>query len=396
MKRKIAFLILFLVIISFDGITLAVQPKINDIDIPTSFSHKQTVSLSGVDFGLKSPAKPLRYEDFEDGINGEQVPSTESSGGLEATTGIVYDDTYQRFPGAQNAQQNFNNGIYNQEMGLNEAESITSSKLYMHGYWRMDRHGAITRNAKFLNLGLEFGSGNWASRVDFGSSDGNEYTQITLTLKPGCPAKDVMVEWGSESDARKVMGDDDEWHRIDSYIDLHGGYRNLYIDNELIMEVRSTDMTVGCSDESIGYVYFGHYYTNDSFSPTPEAERWWDEIYIDTTQARVELCDSPQWSSRSHCEIQIPSDWSDSSITFTINQGSFLETDTAYLYVIDAEGNVSNDGQGVAITIGGGTPPPPPNENDPTFWSAVEQTLDSTWSDSGVTYCVRLLVKGTN
>ncbi len=55
------------------------------------------------------------------------------------------------------------------------------------------------------------------------------------------------------------------------------------------------------------------------------------------------------YASSTHFEMQPPTAWSDSSVTVTVNQGSFADGSTAYLYLIDANGNVSAGNQ---ITFG--------------------------------------------
>jgi len=79
-----------------------------------------------------------------------------------------------------------------------------------------------------------------------------------------------------------------------------------------------------------------------------------DDVYANFTQARVELCAESSWSSRNHCEIQIVSAWSDSNITYTLNQGTFQNGNTAYLYVVNEDGDANSTGR--AITIGGEAP----------------------------------------
>lgn len=77
----------------------------------------------------------------------------------------------------------------------------------------------------------------------------------------------------------------------------------------------------------------------------------YDDIFIDFTQARVEIGDAPTWSASRHKEIQIPTRWSDGTISIRVNTGTFTAGTRAYLYVVDAAGAVNSDG--VAITIGG-------------------------------------------
>jgi hypothetical protein len=86
-----------------------------------------------------------------------------------------------------------------------------------------------------------------------------------------------------------------------------------------------------------------------------------DDIYLSTTQARIELGDKSTFSSCTLREIQIPTAWSSSSITFTANQGSFKEGDTVYLYVVDADGNVNANGYPIIIW---GGPIPPCTDSD--------------------------------
>jgi hypothetical protein len=82
------------------------------------------------------------------------------------------------------------------------------------------------------------------------------------------------------------------------------------------------------------------------------------EVYVDNTQAHVFLSDKStmpaNWLAtdmESHDEVQVCSNWSNSSITCTLNQGTFIAGDDAYVYVVDADGDVNT--QGFHITIGG-------------------------------------------
>lgn len=86
-----------------------------------------------------------------------------------------------------------------------------------------------------------------------------------------------------------------------------------------------------------------------------------DQVYIDNTSAHVFISDSPSvtWPDNSaahHSEIQVASAWSDSSISFTVNQGSFSTLDGKYLYVVDSAGNASA-GYPIAFGSVDATPP---------------------------------------
>jgi hypothetical protein len=79
--------------------------------------------------------------------------------------------------------------------------------------------------------------------------------------------------------------------------------------------------------------------------------RYFDDIYVDTTLQRVVIADKPVLSQARIIETQIPSAWSDGSITATVNLGKFTQGQTAYLFVVDATGTPSAKGQ--AVTAGG-------------------------------------------
>ena len=77
--------------------------------------------------------------------------------------------------------------------------------------------------------------------------------------------------------------------------------------------------------------------------------RLFNDLYIDYTLARVIIGNDPSYSKSTVKEVQIPQSWSNESISFTVNQGTFSAGDQAYLFVIDSEGQAS---AGHPITIG--------------------------------------------
>jgi hypothetical protein len=63
------------------------------------------------------------------------------------------------------------------------------------------------------------------------------------------------------------------------------------------------------------------------------------------------------------CSSDLPSAWSSSSITATVNQGTFSNGQAAYLYVIDANGTVNASGYPLTFGQGqgGGSDTTPPS-----------------------------------
>lgn len=62
---------------------------------------------------------------------------------------------------------------------------------------------------------------------------------------------------------------------------------------------------------------------------------YYNDVYISKTLARVEIGNAPTWAGCTIREIQNPSAWSDSSITFTVNKGT-LSAGTNYVYTVDS------------------------------------------------------------
>ncbi len=87
---------------------------------------------------------------------------------------------------------------------------------------------------------------------------------------------------------------------------------------------------------------------NDAWLPARQDEFFYDNIYIDKSIARVELGNAPTYTASTRREVQVPTSWG-SSIQITVNKGGFSSGQTAYLYVVDASGNVNSSGYPVTI-----------------------------------------------
>ena len=86
----------------------------------------------------------------------------------------------------------------------------------------------------------------------------------------------------------------------------------------------------------------------------------YDDIYVATgpnAAARVEIGDAPTYKNSRNLAISTPQTWSDNQIVFTLRAGPFKDFSKAYLYVVDANNNVSkgyalalpNPPEGVAV-----------------------------------------------
>jgi len=99
------------------------------------------------------------------------------------------------------------------------------------------------------------------------------------------------------------------------------------------------------TDIRFGQMFQGHV-DNQTFA-------WFDDVCILSSRARVEIGNAPTWDDCTHREIQRHTSWG-STITVTVNAGTFTEGTVVYLYVVDSAGVPSN---GYPVTIGGTVTP---------------------------------------
>ena len=72
--------------------------------------------------------------------------------------------------------------------------------------------------------------------------------------------------------------------------------------------------------------------------------RYFADVYLDYTPARVVLANNANLSLATIIETQIPTGWSDTSIALTVNLGQFTSGQTAYLFVVNPSGQPSDPG----------------------------------------------------
>lgn len=121
--------------------------------------------------------------------------------------------------------------------------------------------------------------------------------------------------------------------------------------------------------------------------------RYYSDVYFDTSLQRVAICAGSTWASRGLCEVQIPSAWSASSITATVNQASFADSSNQYVYVVDSAGSANSSGYAVTFGTSGGdtTAPVITAFTMPATYNflIVPVTTFSATDDTGVTgYCI--------
>jgi PKD repeat protein len=361
--------------------SLADRPTITNVQ--GSATHNEQISITGFNFGNKNQAAPLKWDDFENGKVGAII---ENGWGTEATFSSQLpkyseDEVRADSQGSQSAFIDHTDGNYRDLLKL-EPTSVGLNrfdKLFVSGWIYHDTLGSpASRNYKMLGLRT------------LTQKDGNEYTypQFRFDLQPVLDAAVVNFERYIDKKAVKIdyVGNADfypgEWYRVDLWVDVGtvdqlDSYavlkRNInqvwgeMIDPIVDSETNQSYPLWSSSDPlaPFSHLYFSHFYSADSkIAPDvkpgdsiAEAKIYWDDIYVDNTRARVEICNNNIFAFADHCEVQIPSDWSDSAISVQVNQGTFADGQSAYLFVIDEDNYVNNDGYPISFKASTPTSP---------------------------------------
>lgn len=359
-------LTIFLAIISlaFFGMAGVASAAVEVLGVTGDLTNGATVTVTGTGFGTKTTATPISWDDFEGGTDGNQLGSP------------VIGPTWTFLTQAPNPSYS----TQNKHSGLKSAliqwkiYSISSfgwdnkgpyGELYL-SFWRyMDPQvpAELPFNHKILYL---FGDHNiYPENTD---SCGFETPQFMIGAVmwnsdhwryavQSCPTSQWVFPAGTPDNWAKTI---QKWQRWEVYAKLDSPYTESngqikgWIDGQLIYNLSGLNLT------DVNGLFKGFRLGNmfQGYHPDGTDKSYFDDVYVDFTQARIEIGDAPTWSANTHREIQIPSAWSATSTTITLNQGSFDTLEGKYLYVIDADGNVNANGY--LLTTADTTPPSAP------------------------------------
>lgn len=313
--------------------------------------HGQNIIISGSSFGVKNPAAPIRWVDFENGIIGNRVTELNNFG----TSNIhpSYDSDQGR--GAHSTKACLHDFLTNNQYGayLGLGNISTYGNTFFVSFYGRVNVILPTDNYKIFGLrtGASFGdSGNPQLRLDLHPSvnDG----QFNMASSLGSP---IFNQWGM-TDISSNMWGKYEFYISSGDLGVSNGFAYYWYNGAL--RTSMTGLLVRDSSSVFNNIYIQNFYRTDKSIGGGNARAWTDDVYIDNTSARIVLCDNNIYDSASFCELQIPSAWSDSSITATINSGNFPDTGTAYLFVFDADNN--HNATGYPVTLGGTADVTPP------------------------------------
>lgn len=308
-------------------------------------SHRDTLRIYGDNFGEKSPAHPLRYDDFESGTIGERLLDQASGGWRTYTNGSEYPhytQDRQRVPGEKCAIQHYlaSEGRYAQEIGLRDIDADT---LYMTGWCYRDDYLGTANLCSNCKMWGNFSYNEGGVTHPQNRIDTYWHTNAGHNWISDCDGLEIQDNW-AVGPAKYL----NQWFRLERYVAMgtpSGDNGVSWAAANLQRIVETTGSFYTCGNPYDGW-FVGHYFrTSDGAS----LKVYWSEMYVDNTLARVELGNSANWDDCTQREIQIPISWSTTAVSVICNTGTFESGETVYLFVVDKNGDHSPIGRSVVI-----------------------------------------------
>jgi hypothetical protein len=275
-------------------------------------------------------------------------------GGAYASKSITFNNTSPKLHSSLHARATFTDSSY---WGLNlhipYVQFTTGNSLYISFYYRMTKTGA---NFPRQSKAVVFYDSSWQDMLYFSTGYNNceptNYYRQHITQ--------ISTDYGMNVGGVDINA---EWVRFENYLVQSGanqpnGYwaTAIYqpttgtVDTQVLVNQILRTNSTNPSQITLGGAYYDMCGSDPAFIDV-------DDVYIDSTPARVEICDAPTWLGRNMCEVQLSTAWSAGTISATIKQG-YLSSGPAYLYVIDSTGAVNSSGYPITIGSGGDTTPP--------------------------------------
>jgi hypothetical protein len=413
MKKRIFGLILILFCINF------IYSLPNITIISGTINNNQNITISGSGFGTKTNAAPLVWDDFTKGTPGTSIidkspkqtiiPSftwqTTDSG---AATPPTYDNNLAEVRAGLSSctKHDFNSDPdnYNSCYGL---KYYPFNKIYFTFWYKIyeptwntcksrntkpwviygEGNGGVVPAAYIGNGNPDYGDGGYRDSIQ-DMLDSETYGEVCQIIDPYngtslCNCKGCYHEWG-DLDLSSVHN---KWIRMEAYLVQSDPYpgpfpcsgscqtgnpNGMFLasihdqTNPIHWDFNGTNIWTRVNNNNWTWqqtTFGGAFFSRDDTYPDQTCVAngfiYTDSAYIDNTLARIEICNTNNWNTRTHCEIQIPYLWNNGQIGITLNQGSFANGSTAYLFVIDANGTAST---GKQITFGGSQEPPTSNK----------------------------------
>ncbi len=319
-------------------------PQIDNIEI-----NGGMISIDGSSFKTKENAEPLLWDDFENGVSGDLLANHSSywhgysgGNGAEFSNSNSYSGNLSSF---NHINQSNNHGFKTNYFTFDGSEEV-----YISYQFRIEGTGNKAGVLKLSRITSDYSgevssvphyNGPGDTGIGTSASDVTNYLSMAHFNNGDFPVHNKRIGFGLAPDV---------WQRYSTYKKLSTPGNNdgeiFYTRNNKVgwreyLLTRTQGFNFQLNSVTLGLMVAnvrddGNFYLNI------------DDIYIDNTLARVEVCDESSWryieEHGAHCEIQIPQTWNDTTVDINVNRGIFQAGESAYLYVVDEDGAVNENG----------------------------------------------------
>lgn len=328
---------LLFVVVAMYPLSLLAGPTVQNVAGP--LRDGETLVVQGTGFGVKNHAAPIYWADFESGIDpsplGRRTTWDEFSSSLARTDVLAA-------PGSQYAVRgDLGLDIGNYPVIVLGLKQYEADKMYIF----VKRYYATDLSLFYNNLKtLRF----WHN-LDAGPLIHDWYTAyVTGSPIAFCELTETYAHWLTRPIVAGNTWITQEYEYKTGDIDQANGIVHQYengVNVSSSADIRDDNFVMRTSAYPDKY---NDWFIQDDVSnyhtTQPGNFVYYDDVYMDDSWARVMIGNKPTWTESTQREIQIPSAWSDNSISVTLNQGGFPSFNSAYLYVIDPDGNVNQTG----------------------------------------------------
>jgi len=361
--------------------SLSAQPIINAV--AGTVSDDRTITITGNNFGTKTPAAPILWADFSAGINpsslGQRTSwsdiqnlfrTTSLPSGSGTNNGVV--GTWDTSTGDPHYVPSFSFGITKRYW--------TKVYVYAKRFYDFD----TTTNQKFFRINPDpiinmndpvaaYHKGWWTVFLNEGDGDNPDRFCSTDAGMSGY----MKNQWMNEEFIWQFSGG--------SGLNDNGspGAGSGIIDytRDGVVFKHMENINNGANTQSDLRML-------DNFTPpniptdTPPngSHVYMTDMYADDTYSRVMLGNAPTFAASTHREILIPTAWSATSISAVVNQGTFAAGNTTYLYVFDSSNMPNTSGYPVTIAAGSDDTTSPTAPIGLTGTATSATAINLTWT----------------
>lgn len=321
---------------------------------PASMPPGTSVTITGTGFGSKSPAAPIIWETFDSGTDGQAlggwngwVKYLGSSGGWLSNT-TPYSGTLSAYNRViAGSSESFNTSY----------KSFSPTDEIYYSY-----------QARMISTGDPYGVDKWG-RSNSDQADSAHYNgpgEISIgEAKANFNSGTDVLGYGDLDDLglERFIYTRNPWpsgwirhemYKLNSTPGVANGIAQFKVGNTqrtyTNKVTREAGYTFQQTDIILGLMFANA--QNDG-----DHRMYVDDVYVDNTRARVELCTGSTWANRGNCNPQPPTSWATTSVTVTANTSSFTDGQEVFLYVVDADGLVNSLGVSTEVGEGGEVPP---------------------------------------